>query len=212
MICQRGGSITASNKGTLRLILGSASPRRAELLAQIGVVAHEVRVPDIDETPKRAEAPRPYVARMAREKVLALPCGEGEVLLCADTTVALGRRILGKPATVGEAAEFLMALSGRRHHVLTAVAVRRGARIWERVVDTVVKVKPLSDAEVNAYLASGEWRGKAGAYGIQGRFGACIPWLQGSFTGVVGLPVAETAHLLQAAGIAVQDTWAGDTE
>ena len=212
MICQRGGSITASNKVALRLILGSASPRRAALLAQIGVVAHEVRAPDIDEAPKRAEAPRLYVARMAREKVQALPCGADEVVLCADTTVALGRRILGKPATAGEAAEFLMALSGRRHHVLTAVAVRRGERIWERVVDTVVKVKPLSDAEVNAYLASGEWQGKAGAYGIQGRFGACIPWLQGSFTGVVGLPVAETAHLLQAAGIALQDIWAGDTE
>ena len=212
MICQRGGSITASNKVALRLILGSASPRRAELLAQIGVVPHAVRAPDIDETPKKAEAPRHYVARMAREKALALPCGEDEVVLCADTTVALGRRILGKPETAGEAAEFLWALSGRRHHVLTAVAVRRGARLWERVVDTLVKVKPLSGPEVNAYLASGEWRGKAGAYGIQGRFGACIPWLQGSFTGVVGLPVAETAHLLQAAGIALHGTWAGDAE
>ena len=212
MISRRGGSITASNKLALRLILGSASPRRAELLAQIGVVPHAVRAPDIDETPKRAEAPRAYVARMAREKALALACAEDEVVLCADTTVALGRRILGKPGTAGEAAEFLWALSGRRHHVLTAVAVRRGMRLWERVVDTVVKVKPLSDAEVNAYLASGEWRGKAGAYGIQGRFGACIPWLQGSFTGVVGLPVAETAHLLQAAGIAMHGTWAGDAE
>ena len=212
MTCRRGGSITASNKVAPRLILGSASPRRAELLAQIGLVPHEVRAPEIDETPKKAEAPRLYVARMAREKALAVPCGEGEVVLCADTTVALGRRILGKPATAGEAAEFLWALSGRRHHVLTAVAVRCGTRLWERVVDTVVKVKPLSDAEVNAYLASGEWQGKAGAYGIQGRFGACIPWLQGSFTGVVGLPVAETAQLLQAAGVTVHRTWTEDTE
>ena len=85
--------------------------------------------------------------------------------------------------------------------MITAVAVRRGDRLWERAVETVVKVKPLSDMEINAYLASGEWQGKAGAYGIQGRFGAFIPWLQGSFTGVVGLPVAETAHLLEAAGI-----------
>lgn len=193
----------------MRLILGSASPRRLDLLAQIGLVPDDVRAPEIDETPKKAEAPRPYVARMAREKALALPLAEDEVVLCADTTVALGRRILGKAETAAEAAEFLWALSGRRHHVLTAVAVRSGARLWERVVDTVVRIKPLSDAEVNGYLASGEWQGKAGAYGIQGRFGACIPWLQGSFTGVVGLPLAETAQLLQAAGIEVASGWDG---
>ncbi len=187
-----------------RLILGSASPRRRELLAQIGLVPDEVRAPDINETPRKGELPRPYCARMAREKARAVVCGRGEVVLCADTTVALGRRILGKPESAGEAAEFLLALSGRRHRVITAVAVRRGERLWERVVETVVKVKPLSDRELNAYLAGGEWRGKAGAYAIQGRFGAFIPWLQGSFTGVVGLPVAETAHLLEAAGIDIQ--------
>jgi len=187
----------------VRLILGSASPRRRELLAQIGLVPDDIRAPDIDETPARGELPRPYCARMAREKALAVACGDGEVVLCADTTVALGRRILGKPADAGEAAAFLWALSGRRHRVVTAVAVRSGDRLWERVVETVVKVKTLSDAEVNGYLASGEWQGKAGAYGIQGRFGALIPWIQGSFTGVVGLPVAETATLLQAAGITI---------
>lgn len=187
----------------MRLILGSASPRRRELLAQIGLVPDDIRAPDIDETPARGELPRPYCARMAREKALAVACGDGEVVLCADTTVALGRRILGKPADAGEAAAFLWALSGRRHRVVTAVAVRSGDRLWERVVETVVKVKALSDAEVNGYLASGEWQGKAGAYGIQGRFGALIPWIQGSFTGVVGLPVAETATLLQAAGITI---------
>jgi len=187
----------------VRLILGSASPRRRELLAQIGLVPDDIRAPDIDETPARGELPRPYCARMAREKALAVACGDGEVVLCADTTVALGRRILGKPADAGEAAAFLWALSGRRHRVVTAVAVRSGDRLWERVVETVVKVKALSDAEVNGYLASGEWQGKAGAYGIQGRFGALIPWIQGSFTGVVGLPVAETATLLQAAGITI---------
>lgn len=187
-----------------RLILGSASPRRRELLAQLGLVPDEVRAPDIDESPLRGELPRPYCARMAREKADAVPSGPDDVVLCADTTVALGRRILGKPETAGEAAEFLTRLSGRRHRVITAVAVRRGARVWERVVETVVKVKPLSNRELNAYLASGEWQGKAGAYAIQGRFGAFIPWLQGSFTGVVGLPVAETAHLLEAAGIDIQ--------
>ena len=103
----------------------------------------------------------------------------------------------------GQAAAFLYALSGRRHHVITAVAVRTAERTWERVVDTVVKVRPLSEADVNAYLAGGEWRGKAGGYAIQGLFGAHIPWLQGSFTGVVGLPLAETAGLLQAAGIRI---------
>ena len=191
----------------MKLVLGSASPRRRELLAQLGLVPDAVRAPDIDETPKKGEAPRVYVARMAREKALALVCAEDEVVLSADTTVAVGRRILGKPGDAGEAAEFLWALSGRRHHVLTAVAVRRGDRLWERLVDTEVKVKALSNAEVNAYLASGEWQGKAGAYGIQGRFGAMIPWLKGSFTGVVGLPVAETAHLLQAAGIDLHGSW-----
>ena len=190
-----------------RLVLGSASPRRRELLAQLGLIPDAVRAPDIDETPRKGEVPRAYVARMAREKALALPMAEGEVILSADTTVAVGRRILGKPADAGEAAEFLWALSGRRHHVLTAIAVRRGERIWERLVDTEVKVKALSDVEVNAYLASGEWQGKAGGYAIQGRFGAMIPWLKGSFTGVVGLPVAETAVLLTAAGIDLHGQW-----
>ncbi len=184
-----------------RLILGSASPRRNELLAQLGLVPDDIRAPDIDEDPRPGELPRPYCARMAREKVAAVPATPDEVVLCADTTVALGRRILGKPANAGEAAAFLLKLSGRRHRVITAVAVKRGDRIWEREVETIVKVKALSDVEVNAYLASDEWRGKAGGYGIQGAFGAFIPWIQGSFTGVVGLPVAETAQLLQAAGV-----------
>lgn len=186
-----------------RLILGSASPRRKELLAQLGLVPDAIRAPDIDEDPRPGELPRPYCVRMAREKVAAVPASADEVVLCADTTVALGRRILGKPSDAAEAAAFLLKLSGRRHRVISAVAVKRGARIWEREVETIVKVKALSDIEVNAYLASDEWRGKAGGYGIQGAFGAFIPWIQGSFTGVVGLPVAETAQLLQAAGVTV---------
>ncbi|WP_102106877.1 Maf family protein [Oceaniglobus roseus] len=186
-----------------RLILGSGSPRRLELLAQLGLTPHEIRAPDIDETPGKGELPRPYCARMAREKAAAVPLEEGEVLLCADTTVALGRRILGKPEDAGQAAEFLYALSGRRHRVVTAVAVRRGDRLWEREVVTAVKMKRLSDVEVNGYLATNDWRGKAGAYAIQGPAGAFIPWIQGSFTAVVGLPVAETATLLAAAGFPV---------
>lgn len=185
----------------MKLILGSASPRRRELLAQLGLEPAELRAPNIDEDPRRGEAPRDYVARMAREKAAAVPCAADEVVLSADTTVTCGRRILGKPADEKEAAEFLWLLSGRRHHVLTAVAVRSADGLRERLVDTVVKFRPLSNAEVNGYLASGEWRGKAGGYAIQGLAGAFIPWLQGSFTGVVGLPLAETATLLRAAGI-----------
>lgn len=185
----------------MKLILGSASPRRRELLAQLGLEPADVRAPDIDETPRRGELARDYVARIAREKAAALPCAADEVVLCADTTVTCGRRILGKPENEKEAAEFLWLLSGRRHHVMTAVAVRTPAGLHERLVDTVVKFRPLSNVEVNGYLASGEWRGKAGGYAIQGLAGAFIPWIQGSFTGVVGLPLAETALLLRAAGV-----------
>lgn len=184
-----------------RLVLGSASPRRKDLLAQLGLVPDDVRAPEIDESPRKSESPRDYVARIAREKAAAIPCAADEVILCADTTVTVGRRILGKPRDTGEAAEFLWALSGRRHHVLTAVAVRGAQGLRERLVDTIVRFRPLSNAEVNHYLASGEWRGKAGGYAIQGLAGAFIPWIQGSFTGVVGLPLAETATLLASFGI-----------
>ncbi len=201
MICPRVGSITASNK--LRLVLGSASPRRAELLAQLGLVADEVRPPDIDETPRKGEIPRLYCRRIAAAKAAAMQVGADEVVLCADTTVALGRRIMGKPADAGEAAAFLLALAGRRHRVITAVVVRNAEGTWAREVETIVKMKRLSDLELNAYLASQDWRGKAGGYAIQGPAGAFIPWIQGSFSSVMGLPVAETATLLQAAGYPV---------
>ncbi|WP_274577807.1 Maf family protein [Sulfitobacter sp. PR48] len=182
------------------LILGSGSPRRLELLAQIGVVPDDVRPPDIDETPGKAELPRPYCARMAREKAAAVPCAADDIVLCADTTVALGRRILGKPGDAAEAEAFLRMMSGRRHKVITAVAVKRGDRLWQRDVQSTVRMKSLSDAEIASYLASGDWQGKAGGYGIQGSAGALIPWISGSFTGIVGLPLAETANLLIAAG------------
>jgi septum formation protein len=188
----------------VRLILGSASPRRRDLLAQLGLTPDAVTPPDIDETPQRGEMPRPYCARLAREKALAVSGGADDVILCADTTVALGRRILGKPRDAGEAAAFLVALGGRRHQVITAVAVRRGDRVWQRDSVSAVRMKRLSDVELNGYLASGEWEGKAGAYAIQGRAGAFIPWISGSFTGIVGLPLAETAALLAAAGYPLQ--------
>ena len=134
------------------------------------------------------------------EKLAAMVADDDTVVLCADTTVALGRRIMGKPRDAGEAAAFLYALSGRRHKVITAVAVKRGTRTWLRDVQSTVAFKELSDAEVNAYLASGDWQGKAGGYAIQGPAGAFIPWINGSYTGIVGLPLTETAGLLTAAG------------
>ena len=184
----------------MKLILGSGSPRRRELLAQLGIVPDAILPPDIDEDPVKGELPRPYAARLAREKAAAVTASDDDIVLCADTTVALGRRILGKPSDAGEAAAFLTLLGGRRHEVITAVAVRRGDRLWTRESVSAVKMKRLSDAELNAYLASGEWEGKAGAYAIQGAAGAFIPWISGSFTGIVGLPLAETAALLAAAG------------
>ncbi len=187
----------------MRLILASASPRRADLLAQLGITPDALRPADIDETPRPRELPRPYCRRMAREKAEVVAPAAGEVVLAADTTVALGRRILGKPRDAGEAAQFLLALAGRRHKVITALAVRSPARLWLREVVTTVAMKRLSDVELNTYLASGDWRGKAGGYGIQGPAGAFIPWISGSFTGVVGLPLAETAQLLAAAGYPV---------
>jgi len=169
-------------------------------LAQLGIAPDAISAPDIDETPHKAELPRPYCMRMALEKAQAVQAGPDDLVLCADTTVALGRRILGKPENTGQAAEFLLALSGRRHRVITAVALKRADKVWQRDVVTTVQMKRLSDEELNAYLASNDWQGKAGGYGIQGLAGAFIPWINGSFTGVVGLPLSETAGLLQAAG------------
>lgn len=184
----------------MRFILGSGSPRRLELLAQIGVVPDTVCAPDIDETPHKAELPRPYCVRMATEKVAAVSADPDDIVLAADTTVAVGRRILGKPADKAEAEAFLRLMSGRRHKVITAVAVKRGTQVWSRDVVTQVKMKSLSDQELDTYLATNDWQGKAGGYGIQGPAAAFIPWIQGSFTAVVGLPLAETANLLLAAG------------
>lgn len=184
----------------MALILGSGSPRRLELLAQLGVTPDAIRPPDIDEEPQKGELPRPYCARIAREKVYAVEAADEDIVLCADTTVALGRRIMGKPADAGEAAEFLLALAGRRHRVITSIALRCADRVWQKNVVSQVKMKRLSDGELNAYLATNDWMGKAGGYAIQGPAGAFIPWISGSFTGIVGLPLSETAGLLQAAG------------
>lgn len=184
----------------LRLILGSGSPRRLELLAQLGLTPAAIRPPDIDEDPRKAELPRDYVNRIAREKAEAVDLAEDEVVLCADTAVALGRRIMGKPADAAQAATFLHAMSGRRHKVITAVAVKRSDRVWCKDVQTTVSMKRLSNTEVSWYLSTGDWQGKAGGYGIQGPAAAFIPWINGSFHAVMGLPLPETTALLTSAG------------
>lgn len=184
----------------MKLILGSGSPRRLELLSQLGITPDDVRPPDIDETPQKGELPRPYCVRIAREKSQAVKADAHDVVLCADTTVALGRRILGKPESRDEADRFLRLLSGRRHRVITAVSLRKGSQFWARDVVSLVRMKTLSDADIIAYLDTNDWQGKAGGYAIQGPAGALIPWISGSFTGIVGLPLAETANLLSAAG------------
>ena len=191
-----------------RLILGSASPRRKELLAQIGVVPDDIRPADVDETPLKGELPRAYCARVTRMKADATLRAAGEIVLAADTTVALGRRIMGKPEDEKEAAAFLWALSGRRHRVFTAVAVVADDGVRERVVESVVRMKRLSDKDVNGYLASGDWQGKAGGYAIQGPAASFLPWIQGSYSSIMGLPLSETATLLQAAGYPLQEGWA----
>jgi septum formation protein len=187
-----------------RLILASASPRRRDLLASIGVTPDAIRPAEIDETPARDELPRRYAERLAKEKAQAAAvAAPGALVLAADTVVAAGRRILGKPADEAEARGFLSLLSGRRHRVITAVALRRDGREWLRRVETQVKMKRLSDDEIAAYLGSGEWRGKAGGYAIQGIGAAFMPWINGSYTSVVGLPLTETANLLQGAGFPI---------
>lgn len=187
-----------------RLILGSASPRRLQLLAQIGIVPDDILGADIDETPLRNEAARDYVCRIAHAKAQAIDTPHADVLLCADTTVAVGRRILGKPASRGEARDFMRLMSGRRHRVLTAMVVRHGGQTRDRLVETVVRMRPIGAAELERYLDHGDWQGKAGAYAIQGAAAAFIPWIQGSFSSVVGLPLAEAAALLAAVNITAE--------
>jgi septum formation protein len=184
----------------LRLVLASASSRRRDLLAQVGIAAARIAPADIDETPLRGELPRPHALRLAAAKAHAADVGPDELVLAADTVVSVGRRILGKPADAAEAARFLGLLSGRRHRVITAVALRRGDRLAIRAVETAVRLKRLSEGERSAYLATGEWQGKAGGYAIQGAAAAFIPWIGGSYSNVVGLPLTETLNLMRGFG------------
>ena len=184
----------------MELVLGSASPQRKELLAQIGVTPSDVRPAYIDETINKGEAPLAYCRRITKEKILAVEISKDEIVLCGDTTVAIGRRTLGKPENRIEAESFLRLLSGRRHKVITAIAVKNQNRIWERDVTSTVRMKRLSEADLKYYLDTEDWQGKAGGYGIQGPASSFIPWINGSYSAIVGLPLAETKILLKAAG------------
>lgn len=187
----------------MRLILASASPRRLELLARLGVTPDAVVPAEIDETPRKAEIPDRYASRIAVEKAAAV-AGAGGLVLAADTVVAAGRRILPKTEDEGEARAALTLLSGRRHRVHSAVALADiEGRTRTRLSTSIVAFKRLSPDEIEAYLASGEWRGKAGGYAIQGRAEALVRMLSGSHSGVMGLPLYETRTLLRSAGYAL---------
>ena len=188
------------------LVLASASPRRLELLRQIGIIPDAVDPADIDETPGRGELPATHVVRLAEEKARAVkPRHPGAVILAADTVVACGRRILPKAEDEPTARNCLELLSGRRHRVYGGVAViaPSGQSRIRRVVSQVA-FKRLSEPELQAYLRSGEWHGKAGGYAIQGLAAALIPWIAGSYSNVVGLPLFETAQLLAGLGYPVR--------
>ncbi len=184
----------------MRLILASASPQRRALLASVGIVPDQVAPAAIDESLQPGEQPQHYVIRMARQKALALAPGTDEICLAADTIVVCGRQILGKPFDANEARRFLKRLSGRRHRVMTAVAVSHDTKNNVRRVASRVKFRRLSEADIASYIQSDEWRGKAGGYAIQGRAAAFIPWISGSYSAIVGLPLAECMTMLWAAG------------
>ena len=188
----------------MRLILASSSPRRRDLLARIGVVPDHIESPAIDEQPRPAELPRIYALRLAVKKAQAVTRQDGDVVLAGDTTIALGRRILPPADSEDIQRSLLKALSGRRHHCLSAVCViGPDGTARTRLADTIVAFKPLSADEIDAYVASGEGLGKAGGYAIQGRAEAFVRFLSGSHSGVVGLPLFETRALLRTAGIAL---------
>jgi septum formation protein len=188
-----------------RLVLASASPRRLELLAQIGITPDAIVPASVDESPRKDETPRGLAERLAWAKAWAAASegpGESEgYVLAADTVVAAGRRILPTPMAEATARSCLDLLAGRRHRMITAVVLLApGGRHGKRVVESVVTFSRLTEAQKAAYLATGEWRGKAGGYAIQGRAAAFVRFLAGSYSNVVGLPLFETAQLLRGLG------------
>jgi septum formation protein len=186
----------------MRLILASASPRRIDLLARLGVTADDIVPADINESPKDVEQPRRYAQRMAQEKAITVAARHaGDVVLAADTVVAAGQRILPKAADAAVARACLELLSGRRHRVLTAVClIDAEGHVHNRLSETLLAFKRLSSPEIEAYLVSGEWAGKAGGYAIQGYAESFVRHLSGSHSGVMGLPLFETRALLRSAG------------
>lgn len=185
-----------------KLILASASPRRIELLAQVGISSDAVVPADIDETPRRRERPRLLAERLAAEKARAVAKRyPDDFILAADTVVSLGIRVLEKPVDGQEAARFLKQLSGRRHRVIGGFAViTPDAKEVVRSVVTQVRFKRLTDQEIKTYIDGDEWQGKAGGYAIQGAAAAFIPWIGGSYSNVVGLPLAEVMATLNGLG------------
>lgn len=183
------------------LVLASASPRRLDLLTQVGIVPDVVAPADLDETPGATELPRVYAERLAAEKAAAIATDHGRAfVLAADTVVACGRRILPKAETEEEARSCLNLLSGRAHRVYTGISLIKDGKQITKSVMTRVQVARLSDADLEAYILSGEWQGKAGGYAIQGRAAAFIRGLNGSYSNVVGLPLHETVNLLKGSG------------
>lgn len=191
--------------GSPPFILASASPRRRELLGQLGYTPDQIIPADINETSRKGERPRALCARLAYEKARHVHASNPKaVVLGSDTVVALGRRELGKPENASEAERFLDLLSGRAHHVYTAICVIDGQGVArERCVDSRVWIKRLSAPEIAFYVGTGEWQGKAGGYAIQGHAARFVRSIHGSYTGIVGLPLFEAAALLSAAGVAV---------
>ena len=189
----------------MRLVLASASPRRLDLLGRIGVVPDAVRPADIDESVPKNELPRQHAARLAREKAQIVADVEPDALvLAADTVVAVGRRILPKVEDEATLRQCMKLLSGRRHRVLTAVALAiPGLGLRQRLVETMIAIKRLSDEEIDYYAGHGEWRGKAGGYALQGYGEVYVRQIAGSYSNVVGLPLAETRMLLKSAGYAI---------
>lgn len=203
--------MAATSPSTLKLILASASPRRKDLLAQIGVMPDLVSSVDMDESLLPGESPREAVERLAHGKAEAakvLRRSADDLILTADTIVACGRRILGKPVDEQDARRMLELLSGRRHQVLSSIClVAPDDTITSRMVVTRVSFKRLSEEELAAYIACCEWEGKAGAYAIQGRASIFVRGLEGSYSNVVGLPLHETANLLRGAGFPLFEGW-----
>jgi len=201
--------------GRPKLVLASGSPRRLSLINQVGIEPDALRPTDIDETPKRGELPRAYATRLAREKAEAALAMvrideelQGSYILAADTAVAVGRRILPKAELLDEAAQCLRLLSGRNHRVHTAICLVTPKETFRaRYIETRVRFKRLSEEDIEAYLASGEWRGKAGGYGAQGIAGGFLVKIVGSYSNIVGLPLYETLALLGGEGYPIHFGW-----